>query len=72
MKLKSSYECPPSGLIENPAAENEARAELSAVFETELCRLIQAARAKAELIGGPFRGPGIKAELNRILGRAKI
>jgi hypothetical protein len=47
--------------------EAEATDELLADFEIGLHRLIDAARKEAEETGGEFRGPGILAQMNRLL-----
>lgn len=52
-----------------PASEEETmqRHRLVAEFNRELQTLIKSFAEKADLLGGYYRGPGIKAELNREL-----
>lgn len=64
----SGYEAKLHGGI----AEEEARDDALADFESALDDLISEARHQAYTIGGDFRGPGIANEMNKVLKTREI
>jgi len=70
MKLKKIIEANPDGTISKD--EDKRRKALTKNFEKEVRKFnmnIKKHAAAADEIGGTFRGPGIKAELQKVLER---